>query len=344
MTEEAPKSDSSSFLNKPLRSEFFIQHFPSESRLGRFFQKFNEIFKRDPVPLQDHRLTGRIHQLQREIDEFVNQLLLIREELENEIDPQLPSLIHVVVDPLIKEINRMQKPKEVQISAAQQVKESKECAAWIEKAKMWIDLCSKRHQQRDAISKAIIENTIHEFHTRIDRDLQVIQDYLNHALDNLKINDLLKSELKDRLEPELSQHLFELYLLKDHPKDLNMETLPLWRADSDLARENYFSAALHTIDTLAGEFHPKQNEIGDHHSIEIQITLKALEDKVGRLEIEIGVIETSNEMHKKSLLLHLMQIEKEANLLNGDLRLSHEHAERVQEILEIITSFKDQLQ
>lgn len=347
MDEETPKFSDSSFISKNQKNqEFSIQRSPNISGFGRFVQKINELIKRQPVPSKELRLTGRIHQLQTEIDYFLNQLLLIREELENEVDPRLPSLINVVVDPLIKEINRLRKIKQIQNSAAQQVKESKECAAWIEKAKMWVDLCAKRHQHEADISKAIIEYTIQEFHARIDRDLQVIQDYLNHTLENLKINDLLKSELRDRLEPELSQHLFELYLLKDHPKNLSIDTFSPWRADADLARENYFSAALHTIDTIAGEFNPHQliEDVVDHHSIEIQITLTALEDKVGKMEVEIGILADGSEVHKNEFMFHLVQLEKEAHHLNGDLRLSHEHAERVQQILDTISGFKNQLE
>lgn len=348
MAEEAPKyTDSRIFPPTPSKTEFSAQRkSSSSSRLGRFFQKFNGLFKVEAQPLNEGKLSGRIHQLQNDVDALVDDLLSIREELEAEVDSKLPSLISSVVDPLIKEINRVQKAKEFQVSAAQQVKVSTEYSAWIEKAKRWIELCTKRHQQKEAISKAVMEHTIYEFHIRIDRDLQVIQDYLNHAMDSLQANDLIKNELKDKLEPELSHHLFELYLLKDHPPALSVESLQKWRAEADAARESYFSAALHTIDMFAGELNPQQviEDVGDHHSIEIQVNLASLEEKLIKLEVEIRILDDVDSRDRKKLCRSLLvQLEEEAHHLNSDLRLSHEHIERVQQVLETLSAFKEQL-
>lgn len=354
MAEEAPKySNSPDFSGLPHKSEFLARHSISpETRLGRFFQKFNHFFKRQTSPPSsfsstESPLSGRIHQLQKDIVSLIDKLLVIREDLEQESDPQFPSLISTIIDPLMKEINRMQKARQMPGSAAQQVKDSKGYTEWIEKAKMWIDLCSKRHQQKEAIYKAVMEHTIQEFHARIDRDLQVVQDYLVHTMDRLNINDLVKNELKERLEPELSQHLFELYLLKDHPQDLSIDSLNLWRADADLAREGYFSAALHTIDLFVGEMNPPHviEEISDTHSIEIHVNLMSLEEQIIKLEAEIRAFELiGSEDKKKMCMIQLANLEEEAHHINGDLRLTHEHIERVQQVLETLSAFREFLQ
>lgn len=348
MAEDAPKySDSVLFPKKPNKPEFSAYRSqPAESRLGRFIQKVNYLLKGESVPVKEVRLSGRIHPLQKDVDALVDRLLVIREELESEVDPHLPSLIGTVVDPLIKEINRMQKSRESQSSTAGMVKGSKEYAVWIEKAKKWIDLCSKRHQQKELIYRAVVEQSIQEFHARIDRDLQVIQDYVNHAMDRFEVNELVKNEFKDKLEPELAQHLFELYLLKDHPHDLSVETLHLWRADADISRENSFSSALHIIDTLASELEPPRviEEAGDHHIIEIQVSLTALEENIVKLEVEIRALETmANEEHRQKCRAHLNKLEQEAHHLNGDLRLTQPHIERVQQVLETLSSFRELL-
>lgn len=322
-----------------------------ESRVMRFLNKVNNFFTdmlvKSSLPKTEAKLIGRIHQFQKDIDRTINRLCVLREELEKDDQSLFPFLITFVIDPLIKEINRLEKAGEQKITAAEQVKESKEYVDWIEKAKKWIDLCAKRHTHGDAINQAFIDHTFCEFRARIDKDLQVIQDYLNVFMSKLDGNDLVKIELQDQLEQELSQHIFELYLLKDHPPSNSLETLNGWRAEAELARESYFSAALHVIDTNIGELmQPSTIDDGfDQYINDIHIQLTSLEEKIVKFNAEISSFQNdANEEKMKTCLAYLAKMEDEAHSLNGNLELNHEQVARVQQAMDALSLFREQLQ
>lgn len=323
-----------------------------ESRILRFLNKINhffvEILGGPSVVKMETNLSGRIHRFQKDVDKALKQLYALRIELESDDLFQFPSLIPSVIDPLIKEINRLEKNKDLQITVAQQVKESKEYVEWIEKAKQWIALCTRRHVQRDAIHRAFIDHTFNEFRASVDKDLKVIQDYLNFFLDKLDENDLVKVELKDQLEQELSQHVFELYLLRDHPPSYSLETLNEWRADADLARESYFSAALHVIDSNIEELMQPtiiEESLPDQHIVDIHTRLTLLEEKIINLSGEIRRFENDkSELRKNECLFNLAKMEDEAHSLNGNLQLTHEHVARVSEAMKMLSSFREMLQ
>lgn len=323
-----------------------------ESRIVRFLNKINhffvEILGGPSVARMEVNLTGRIHRFQKDVDKALKQLNALRMELESDDLLQFPSLIPSVIDPLIKELNRLEKNKDLQITVAQQVKESKEYVEWIEKANKWIGLCTKRHIQRDALHKAFIDHTFHEFRASVDKDLKVIQDYLNFFLDQLDENDLVKVELKDQLEEELSQHIFELYLLKDHPPSYSLEALNEWRAEADQARESYFSAALHVIDTNIGELMQPtifEDNLPEQHIVDIHTRLNLLEEKIINFSGEINKFENDkSELRKNECLFNLAKMEDEAHSLNSNLQLTHEHIARVSEAMKALSSFRKKLQ
>lgn len=323
-----------------------------ESRIMRFLNKINhffvEILGGPSVVKIEADLSGRIHRFQKDVDKALKQLYALRIELESDDLFQFPPLIPSVIDPLIKEMNRLKKNKELQITVAQQVKESKEYVEWIEKAKKWIALCTKRHIQRDAVHQAFIDHTFHEFRVSVDKDLKVIQDYLNFFLDKLDENDLIKVELKDQLEQELSQHIFELYLLKDHPPSYSLETLNGWRAEADLARESYFSAALHVIDSNIGELMQAtiiEESLPDQHIADIHTRLTLLEEQIIKFSEEVLKFESDKtEERINGCLSNLAKMEDEAHSLNGNLQLTHEHVARVSEAMKILSSFRKKLQ
>lgn len=318
----------------------------AESRLGRLLKKINRFFNSEPPQHIETKLEGRIHQLQTDISKSVNKLLYLKVELEKEIDPHLISLIQTIVEPLIKEINRVQKSLEKHESVAQQVKESKKLSEWIEKAKKWIELCSKRHMEKEALLNAVVDHAIQEFHATIDKDLQVIQDYLNHTMERIKIDEFQKNKLKEELEPELSQHLIELIMLKNQPQDLSIESLQLWRAEADLSRENCFSSALYTIDVLSDQAAPGHSidVKNDPYNMEIDGNLTLLEQKITELTMDVEDFENNQNKELKRICMdQAIDLEQEAHLLNSDLRLDHEDVERVQKSMEALSLLQRRL-
>ncbi len=251
----------------------------------------------------------------------------------------------MIVDPLIKEIHRMKKGLGHE-SVAQQVKASQGFSEWMEKAKMWIELCSRRPFEKQAISQAVVDHAIQEFQATIDKDLEVIQDYLNHTMDRIEADDLQKNHLKEKLEPELSQYLMELLMLKNHPQDLCIDALQSWRAEADLARENCFSSALHTIDliTTAAPTGRDLDEKTDYYNLEIVGNLQVLEKRIAGLEANIGELEGKFDNGlKKVCIEELLNLEKDVHKLNSNLRLSHEHVEQIQELMEALSALRVKL-
>ncbi|MBA3815173.1 MAG: hypothetical protein H0X29_01365 [Parachlamydiaceae bacterium] len=328
-----------------------------ESRVMRFLGKVNHfiivilgvspsMLSRSPSPIVENKLVGRVHQFQKEVEKTVSCLKDLRVELEQDKEFQFPSLVTSVIDPLIKEIYRLKKAGDTQITPAQQVRESEGYVDWIEKAKKWIELCYHRHTCREAIDQAFISHTYHEFRARIDKDLQVIQDYLNVFMTKLDTNDLVKIELKDLLEQELSQHIFELYLLKDHSPHNSIESLNSWRAEADIARESCFSIALHVIDSHMEELiQPTIFEEGeDPHIVDIHERLSFLEQTIVKFDEIIREFELyPNEEKKKACVMNLSKMEDEAHSLNVNLQLTHDHVARVQHIIASLSAFHNRL-
>lgn len=331
-----------------------------ESRVMRFLNKVNHFFgeilsKAGAGAASDaalntkaepKHLIGRIHQFQKEVEIATKHLNALRKEIEEDGDLKFLFLVSSVLDPLLKEVCRLEKAREQQMTAAQHVRESKEYVDWIEKAKKWIDLCANRHTHAEDIHQAYIDHTFCEFCARIDKDLQVIQDYLNLYMNKLEGNDLVKIELKDHLDQELSQHIFELYLLKDHHPGNSIETLNEWRAKADLARESYFSEALHMIDKNIGELmQPMIIEDNiDQSIIDIQLRLTNLDEQLVKLDLEITELKDGRTDEKvKMCLTNLAKMEDEAHSLNGNLKLNHEHVLKVQEAINALSALRERL-
>lgn len=348
MAEDIAKQSDNPLSSRHMAKPEFSAHRTtpeSKSRLGRILNKINRFFSGPLPPKRETRLEGRIHQLHGDISKSIDKLLMIKDELQNEIDPQIISLISMIVDPLIKEIHRLRKGLQNE-SVAQQVKASKGFSEWIEKAKMWIELCSKRPIQKEALSRAVVDHAVQEFQATIDKDLQVIQDYLNHTMDRIEIDDIQKNELNEKLEPELSQNLIELLMLKNHPQDLTVHTLQMWRAEADLSRENCFGSALHTIDLFTDHAAPARDfeEKIDHYNLEIAGNLLVLEERIARLDAGIAELKnTRNKELKKICIDELLILEQDAHELNSNLRLSHEHVERIQHSMEALAALHSQI-
>lgn len=328
--QKAPSSESS----KKSKSEIVAHPPSSESKLGRFFQKINLLFK--PEDTAHRKLSGRIHELQKDTEEVLEQLIEAKQLLESETDPMYTSFVTIIIEPMIKELMRFQNAKE-ELSTAQKVKSIHRYNDLLDKAKEWVELCSNDYEP-DSIYQAMMNHHIQDFRARIDRDCQVIRDYLNHTIEDLAFNEYLKNEFMEKIESKLDRHFFELKRLQECPSNLTLETLSQWRADADLARETHFSAALHTIDDFTKILSPthKNKEEGDA-GIEILIDLKLLEEKVASLTHQLHAASDADKIIYATLLAEL---EDEAHRINRDLRLSHDHVERLQKLIQILAIFR----
>ena len=249
-----------------------------ETRLGRFFQRVNQLFKREPP--KEVKLSGRIHELQTTANNALLELLTFKNSLEKQTDAYLFSQVCGVIDPIIKEMARIQKNREHEEAPTQQVKIFHRYVECIDKAKVWIELGNHLDDQK-VIYQAVVEHTIREFHVRIDRDIQVLQDYLSQALHHIDWSEELKEAFTIQVLPGLRSDIERLEQLKQLPSDTSLQALTRWRAGADHARENCFSEALHIIDVFADERAPSPAPMAEReneHSVQILVQLTLLEE------------------------------------------------------------------
>lgn len=319
----------------------------SEGRLERFFQRINMFFKREtqaPTPLQ-----GRIHELQSNANAVLVHLMQAKGDLEMKSgDPAFQGLLNSVLDPFIKEVSRIQRAMDQDSTMAHQVKVSNLYSEWIEKAKWWAEACSQ-FESAEAACPVLLAHAVEEFHARIDRDIQVLQDYLNNGIQTLGLTSSFQKELKRRLSIELGLHLTALHQLKMVLPEETVEAFHLWRAEVDNLREKCFSDALHSIDAIFGDITPISEPPGnDDHPDE---TYPELRSVIGKLEAKLSLlaeqVEKADEMdhvQKKECLLHLLLLEEEANRLNSDLRLPTDQSDRLQNALEALATYRAQME
>ena len=334
--------DHEKFSWEQVKSEFsanFPATKPEETKLTRFFRKFNRFFQPKDEPHVE--LRGRIHELQKNAGRVLLELTAVKNELKNEIDPSLFAFVEAVVDPLMKEVQRIQKEIQQNDSMTEQYTQIfKRYTVWIEKAKMWVELCSNRNK-KEGISKAVIEHNIQEFNAIVDRDLQVVSDYFNHALDHYKMNEEHRMSLKTKLEQEVLPHIAALQDLQKKPRALSLGDLSHWRAEFDQRREKYFSEALHAIDTLMQKENPTFfDEEENENYIDILLRMSTLEEKIS----DLAKIDLSVASQKKLAIALLTQLEEEAHHLNVDLRLSQESSERLQSLIQHLADIHQKLE
>lgn len=318
----------------------FSAHYPSvsdETKFERFFRKINQFFQKEPEP--NSQLKGRIHELQQNADQVLKELIEVKKELKNEIEPSLFAFVETVVDPLFKEVKRIQKEMEKNDSMSQYIQVFKRYTAWIDKAKMWVELCSSRNK-KEAISKAVIEYNIQEFNAIVERDLQVINDYFNHTLDRYQMEANHEKSLKQKVENDLLPHIASLQKLQRRPDALTLFNLSLWRSQFDQQREKHFSTALHIIDTLIQKENPFlfDEEEGEYYA-DVIIRMKSLEERINGL-MSINLMDVSK---KKVIALELAKLEEDAHHLNLDLRLSHESSEQLQALMQRLDVIRQKL-
>lgn len=315
---------------------------PESTIFTRFVQKMGMIFTRTPSE-NELILNGRIKELQTMADSVLLELLEFKKELAGVIDPDLYALVITILDPLIKETGHVPPVIEKKDNTAQQVKLFSRYVDSVERGKVWIEI-GKVNQEKEKLEQALIQQIAGEFLFRIDRDIQVIQDYLSHSLASFEMSNVLKDELKEKLMPDLAPKLLELYQLKNLPSDLSLNSFIQWRADSDRSREIIFGAALHIIDHFSDVFLPSpKKEQESAHQQAILADLNALGEKLNEVAAEMAKAGRLNDTKRQVYMAVLQHLEEEAHHLNCNLRLSQEHGEQIEEYLDTIVSLREDL-
>lgn len=314
------------------------------SMLNRFVDRIRSTFQKfQNKPQQDSHLAGRIHDLQTTANSVLKQLRVIKDELKNEIEPEIFSYVEEVVDPIIKEVSRLHKSMEQPGSIMHQAKTYQRYSQWIEKAKLWIQICSKVND-KEAILKAIIRYTVDDFLEVINRDMQVINDYQEHMLEALAVDEDEKIALAQRLELRLDPYLRGLNDLRTKPRELPLQDIALWKAQVDKRREKYFDGALHAIDKVINDTIPDTSGEEEHeHLVDVFSQIIYLEHEAPSLYDEIYLAKSPTPEEMNIFESRLTMLEEEVHQLNLDLRLTPDLIDRLQVIAEMLDQARKKL-
>lgn len=316
---------------------------PTEKPLQGLFRRIGEFLQGEEKAKEEHPLIGRISELHSSAEEGLVALISFKQRMEREADPQLYSFICTLVDPIIKEVSRIQQSIEREGNTAQKVKSFTRYVDWIEKAHEWVRL-GKDCTGGEEVKQAVISQTVKDFTAKIDGDIRVVQDYLNHAMSELNLSDALKSELKEKLMPELSPSLRELYSLRLPEKELSLEEFIEWRLQADHNREHLFGRALHVIDTFSEEFLPspsRESETG--HALAGMTQLNYVESNLSEVALELEGDQPMDGETRRRYLERLNRLDDEIHHLNGNLHLSHEQHDRLQQSIESLSALRERL-
>lgn len=305
--------------------------------LNRFFERIRSTFTKfqNKTP-SDAQLTGRIQDLQKTASSVLKQLIIIKEDLKKDVDLVVFSYVEDVIDSIIKEVSRLHKSIEQPGSVMQQAKAYQRYSQWVEKAKLWVQICAKGGD-KDAIVKAIIRYTVDDFLEVIDRDIQVINDYQEHMLDALAVDEDEKIVLAQRLEVRLDPYLKGLNSLRFKPKDLPLQEIAWWKSQVDKRREKYFDGALHAIDKIINQTIPDASSHENHeHLVEVLSQVIYLEHQVPTLYDSIYLAKNPTQEEIREFESQLNLLEQEIHQLNLDLRLTPDLIDRLQVVAEML--------
>lgn len=319
----------------------------SENKLNlleRFVQRVRTSFLfLQNKPQSDIQLAGRIQDLHKTAASVQHQLRTIKEHLKEEVDSEFFLFVEAIIDPMIKDLSRIKKSMDEPGSITQQAQVFKRYSQWIEKAKVWIHLCSKTND-KEAILRSVVNLTIEEFLEVINRDLQVIQDYQEHVLDNLASTEEERINITDQFESKLAPYVKSLIDLKKRPQDLPVKEIKQWKAKVDKRREKYFDGALHAIDKLVALINPSATSEEEHdHLVEILSQIAYLEKEIPALNREVITADLSDEFQKQILESRFLSLEEEVHKLNLDLRLTPDLIDRLQALTDILNIIYDRL-
>lgn len=304
--------------------------------INQFIFKIKSIFKLDqPKESDDNKLIGRIHELNKNANEVLKVLNLVREDLKKEVDEELYSFVEAVMNPMIRDIARVQKIVKKEGAIHSQIDAFHKYNEWIDKAKMWVSICSTA-KNKEAISKVIIQHTFSDFVALVNKDLKLIEDYQQHVLDDLNIPLEQKLLLKEDIQKAVEFPLQSMDGLKIRPKHLDLENLNGWKEQAEKRRDRCFNMVLQIIDNKASFLNPLKSQKGEHDAT------VAIFEQVSYLEMEISMLveklgEGSNGSFEKEVTLQqLAALQQEVYDLYHNITMPQAIIERLQNLNELL--------
>lgn len=233
------------FIKKSF-SPFQLQ--PGESNtptscFKQIIQSLKSLRVRESEPLK-----GRMQETSNHSKKIVEQILSIKKIVEEQIEKELLEHIRNAVEPMIREIQKIQE------GALSEEQTSARYSAWEQKAKLWLELQNKTHSRTEVI-KTVTHLLFVGMKERIDQDLNIIANYQSQIVSQLTISQEELCMLAKDLEGSLSTHTAALSLLKEASPPLELEQIAAWKAHIDQTRNDLFENALQEIDAIVETFH-----------------------------------------------------------------------------------------
>lgn len=285
-----------------------------------------------PVEKEDNKLAGRIRELDKSAKDVLKVLSIVREDLKNEVDGELYTYVESVMTPMIRDVERVKNIVKNEVTSKEQASAFNKYNQWIDKAKLFVHVCSTA-KNTDEISVAVIKHTLDDFTAVIERDLQLVEDYQEHLMSELKISendlDILQNELKE----ELRSHIAALKSLRYYPNNLTLESLNKWKDGADQARDYHFNTILEIIDNKVEDLNPSHTE--EHHSF-----IENLE-QIAYLETEIPMLikkfnHDKDPLEQKVTFQQLLALEEEVEELYHDIRVPATIVDRLDHLRELL--------
>jgi hypothetical protein len=305
--------------------------------INSFLFKIKDVFKFISPPPQvqkvDTKLAGRIQELNNNATDVLKVLNSVRQDLKNEVDDELYTFVESVMNPMIRDVEKVQKIVSKEGAVHQKMDAFNKYNEWIDKAKLWVQVCSTA-KNKDAITKAVIKHTVDDFSAMILRDLQLIEDYQKHLLEDLKVAEGQKKEIKEDILLAIKPYIKSLVGLKKPPKGVTLENLNQWKDNVDKRRDRYFNTILQLIDINIAEANPA----GDNH--EEHDTFIGVLEQISYLEMEIPLLtekfdqEGIDPFEIEVSIQQLVSLEQEVDELYLDISMPQPIIERLQKLRE----------
>lgn len=317
---------------------------PLESPLKRYFQKIQSFFSKNTEVHSS--LQGRIHEVENECEALVESLTTLKESSSKSLDATHSLQFNLVIDGVIKELQRIRRESGRTNDMAHHVKSGQRFKEWIEQARELLAM-KKEFVHPKKVFQYVVSYHIIEFQKRIDRDLQLIEDYLNHAIlenrdaDEEEENDqeVSREEVLEAIEPVLEK----LHRLKNPEAITTIEHLNIWKVAADHTRGENFSEALHVIDCVfhRTEFgHVSAAFLGEEHAIDKRIGV--LEEHVEQLKEACDTMEADFDEEDNPYTSLANQLEMEAREINRNPEIAPKEKEKIQKIISSLNIFRKQ--
>lgn len=304
------------------------------SLIARLVEKINSAIKRVPLkPDSERQLVGRIIELNQSASDVLNSLKAIKSDLKKDVDKDLFPFIEAVMEPMIRDVMRIQNTLHDDNAIYKQAEAFKRYSEWVDRAKLWVSLCTAK-KDKETIVAAVIQHTIDDFSNIIERDKRLIEDYLDHVLEYIPIEEEDRKELLSKhIRYSLKPYFASLINLKKPPKKLSLETLNTWKDNADKRRDRYYNAALQVIDNLVNDITPRASAQYEHDNLiglleqldflesEISVLCERAMRKNEGVGVEISLIESE-----------LLSFEQEVQDLYFDVRMPADALKRLKKL------------